>query len=63
MVREACVKGLLHSLSCNLNGDLLALLSKLHVESSSEDGLKVDIAIKLKCGLSSDFRIISYIKT
>ncbi|CAI8041284.1 Condensin complex subunit 3 [Geodia barretti] len=36
IVREACVKGLLHSWSSNLNGDLLALLSKLDVESSSE---------------------------
>lgn len=36
MVREACVKGLLHSWSYNVNGDLLALLSKLDVETSPE---------------------------
>ena len=33
------MKGLLHSWSSNLNGDLLALLSKLDVESSSEVGI------------------------
>ena len=36
MVRDACVKGLLHSWSRTLNGDLLNLLSRLDVESSPE---------------------------
>ena len=36
MVRDACLNGLLHSWCQNLDGDFLALLSRLDVESSPE---------------------------
>lgn len=36
MVRDACLNGLLHSWCHNLDGDFLALLSRLDVESSPE---------------------------
>ena len=36
MVREACVNGLLNRWSCNLNGNLLPLLTRRDVESSPE---------------------------